>query len=48
MKGIDVNKVVEILNANIENAEIASDKFDANLTELGMESIAFIQIIVAM
>ena len=48
MKVIDVNKVLEILNANIENAEITSDKLDANLTELGMESIAFIQIIVAM
>lgn len=48
MKVIDVNKVVEILNSNIENAEITSDKLDANLSELGMESIAFIQIIVAL
>ena len=48
MKVIDVNKVVEILNASIENAELSSDKVAADLTELGMDSIAFVQIIVAI
>ena len=48
MKAVEVNKVIEILNASIENVEITSDKLDVNLSKLGMESIAFIQIIVAI
>ena len=48
MKVIDINKVIEILNASIENAELSSDKETANLTEQGMDSIAFVQIIVAI
>ena len=48
MKEVEVKKVIEILNTSIENAEITSDKLDVNLSTLGMESIAFIQIIVAL
>ena len=48
MKEITVEKVIEILNANTENAEITEDKFDENLSELGMDSITFIKIIVAL
>ena len=48
MKEITVEKVVEILNANIENAEVTEDKLDEDLSELGMDSITFIKIIVAV
>ena len=48
MKEITIDKVIEILNENIENAEVIEDKFDENLSELGMDSITFIKIIVAV
>ena len=48
MKKINTNKVIDILNVNIKNAEITSDKLDQSLIELGMESLTFIQIIVAI
>ena len=48
MKEITVEKVVEILNANIENAEVTEDKLDEELSELGMDSMSFIRIIVAL
>lgn len=48
MKEINTNNVIDILNVNIKNAEITSDKLDQSLIELGMESITFIQIIVAI
>ena len=48
MKEITVEKVIEILNANIENAEVTEDKLDEELSELGMDSITFIKIIVAL
>ena len=48
MKEITVEKVIEILNANIENAEVTEDKLDEELSELGMNSITFIKIIVAV
>ena len=48
MKEITVEKVIEILNANIENAEVTEDKLDEDLSELGMDSITFIKIIVAL
>lgn len=48
MKEITVEKVIEILNANIENAEVTKDKLDEDLSELGIDSITFIKIIVAL
>ncbi len=48
MKEITVGKVIEILNANIENAEVTEDKLDDDLSELGMDSITFIKIIVGV
>lgn len=48
MKEITATKVIEILNANIENAEVTEDKLDEDLSELGMDSITFIKIIVAL
>lgn len=48
MKKIAVNQVLEILNANIEDSPITIDKLDASLMDLGMDSITFIQVIVAL
>ena len=48
MKEITVEKVVEILNANIKNAKATQDKLDEDLSELGIDSITFIKIIVAL
>lgn len=48
MKEITATKVIEILNENIENAEVPEDKLDEDLSELGMDSITFIKIIVAL
>lgn len=46
MKEITVTKVIEIINANIENAELAEDNIDLDLFEIGMDSFTFIKIIV--
>ncbi len=46
MKKITVEKVIEILNVNIENAEITEEKLDEDLCELGMDSLTFVKIIV--
>ena len=43
-----MKKVIEILNSNIENSEVIEDKFNEDLSELGMDSITFIKIIVAL
>lgn len=48
MKEVTIDKIVEILNANIENAEITEENLDENLSELGMDSITFIKIIVSL
>ena len=48
MKEIDINKIVEILNGNIENLNITTENLDDNLFDLGMESVVFIQIIVSL
>lgn len=48
MKKIAVNQVLEILNANIEDSPITTDELDTSLMDLGMGSITFIQVIVAL
>ena len=48
MKEVTIDKIVEILNANIENEEITGENLDENLSELGMDSITFIKIIVSL
>lgn len=42
------DKVLEIINSNIEKANIAVEQGDEDLSLLGMDSIAFIKIIVAI
>lgn len=48
MKEVAVEKVIKIINDNIENEEISFENIDKNLTDMGIDSIAFIQIIVAL
>lgn len=48
MKKDIVDKVLIILNANIEKTEITSEQMEDDLTALGMDSITFIRIIVAV
>ena len=47
MKEITIEKVLEILNTNIENAEISIGNSDVDLSQLGMDSISFIRVIVS-
>lgn len=42
------DKILEIINSNIEQANIAIEQDDEDLSLLGMDSITFIKIIVAM
>lgn len=39
--------IIEIVNENIENLKLTSDKYDADLSQLGMDSIKFITIVIA-
>lgn len=40
-------KIIEIVNENVENLKLTSDKYDADLSQLGMDSIKFITIVIA-
>lgn len=46
MKEAMKEKILEIVNTNIENGAIIQEQYDSDLTELGMDSLRFIQIIV--
>lgn len=48
MKEIAIEKIIEILNSNIKENEIKIEQTNENLSNLGMDSISFIQIIVAL
>ena len=48
MKEISVAKVIDVINANIEKISLTSEQLDVNLTELGMDSYAFIRVIVGL
>ena len=48
MKKDILNKVLEILNANLENITLTLAQVDADLSEFGMDSMAFIRVIVAL
>lgn len=43
-----INKVLQIFNANIENTEITFGQTEDDLFALGMDSITFIRVIVAL
>lgn len=48
MKEITTAKVIEILNASIDNAPINIGVMDKDLSEIGVDSLLFIKIIVAI
>lgn len=43
-----IDKVLQILSENIENCEIAPGQKDEDLVALGMDSIIFIRVVVAL
>ena len=43
-----MEKVLSIINANVENEELTSENINDNLMELGMDSIALIKIVVEL
>lgn len=47
MKKDILNKVLKVLNANLENTEITFEQTEDDLFALGMDSIVFIRVIVA-
>ena len=48
MKEISAAKVIDVINSNIEEISLTSEQLDVNLTELGMDSYAFIRVIVGL
>lgn len=46
MKKEILNKVLEIINANIENGEITSEQMEDDLSDIGLDSLTFIRVIV--
>lgn len=48
MKEVTKEKILEIVNANIVNVAVNAEQYDADLSERGMDSIRFIQIIVSL
>lgn len=48
MKEITTAEVIEIFNSSIDNAPINMDVLDKDLSELGVDSLLFIKIIVAI
>lgn len=48
MKEITIENIIKIINLYVENIVITEKMVDDDLTLLGMDSIAFIRIIVAL
>ena len=46
MNNETIDKVLSIINSNIENSDLSYEQIEEDLTELGMDSILFIRIIV--
>lgn len=47
MKAI-IDGILDIINENIENANIKHDQLDEDLSQRGMDSIKFISIVIAL
>ena len=43
-----IDKVLQIINCNMENTELSAKQIEEDLSILGMDSIAFIHIVVAL
>ena len=48
LKEVTINSILSIINENIENTEITTEQADEDLSLLGMDSIIFIRIVVAL
>lgn len=48
MRDIEKQKLIEIVQTQIEGKEIIPEQYDENLQELGLDSLKFIQIVVAL
>lgn len=48
MKDIVVDTILQIINKNIDNAEITLDDLEEDLPSVGMDSICFVKIIVSL
>ena len=48
MKEISFDKIREIINSNMEDVEISEEMMNEDLTQVGMDSITFIKIIVTL
>lgn len=48
MKLVKMADVLLVINSNIKEIELSQEQVTESLTELGMDSISFIQIIVAL
>ena len=48
MVDINIEKILDILNANIENNKITTEQLDHDLSLFGIDSILFIQIIISL
>ena len=48
MKKVTLEKIIDILNTNIENANITAEQADQDLREFGLDSIIFIHTIVSL
>lgn len=48
MKKVSVEKIIEIFNANIEEKQITAIDINENLSNIGINSLSFIRIIIAL
>ena len=48
MNEVTKEKILEIVNTNIENGAVTVEQYDSDLSKLGMDSIPFIRIIVSL
>ena len=48
MQQVTIETVLPIINASIKDVELTVENLNDNLTEFGVDSIAFIQIVVAL
>lgn len=48
MKQVNLNDLLSLINSNLKDTTITVEKITQNLSELGIESITFIQIIIAI
>lgn len=48
MKEVTIDKILEIINANVENNLVSKNQLDEDLSAFGMDSIIFIRIVVSV